>query len=79
MKIKTINNHCTVVYTQDRNSDTYSAIVFSYDTPVIRYNGVAGRFERLWSGWSATTQRDINKAFPMANMTKKKWNEMEVM
>lgn len=70
MKIRTINNHCTIVYNGNE------VTVFSYDTPVLRIDN-NGSLHRLWSGWSATTQRDINTACNVG-MTKKIWEAMSV-
>lgn len=75
MTIKTINSHCVAVHTEDTNGN-FSCTVFSYDTPVFRVNS-DNTFSRLWNGWSATTQRDINKAVNVG-LTKKMWDEMEV-
>lgn len=75
MTIKTINSHCVAVHAEDTNGN-FSCAVFSYDTPVFRVNS-DNTFSRLWSGWSATTQRDINKAVNVG-LTKKVWDEMEV-
>lgn len=77
MKIKTINSHCTVVY-KETHDKSIKAIVYSYNTPVI-YEDENGKIFRLWDGWSITTQRDINKAIPLVNMTKKKWKTIPVV
>lgn len=78
MNVKTINAHCVVVYTDDKNNCTFSATVFSYDTPVLHYNGKTETLHRLWGGYSATTMRDINRAFSWQKMTKKVWDSMPV-
>lgn len=72
MTIKTINSHCVVVY----SFETGAITVFSYDTPVFRVDA-DGVFHRLWNGWSATTQRDINKAVNVG-MSKKIWDSMPI-
>ena len=77
MKIKTINSHCVVIYKETYNK-SIKAIVYSYDTPVI-YHDENGKIFRVWDGWSITTQRDINKAIPLVNMTKAKWDKMPVV
>ena len=74
--IKTINCHCTVVYSHVREGAGIDTTVFSYDTPVLRVDNESN-IHRLWSGWSTTTQRDINKAVNV-NMTKSKWDSMKV-
>ncbi len=78
MNCKIINAHCAVVSTRDESGDTYSVTIYSYNTPVLHYDGQTGNFHRLWDGWSLTTQRDINSALPYVGMTKKKWDKMEV-
>lgn len=42
-------------------------VFFSYGTPVLAIDcsGMSPRLVRLWDGWSATTQRHINKALDM--------------
>lgn len=72
MRIRTINNHCVSVY----SSETGAITVFSYDVPVFRVDA-NGTFHRLWNGWSATTQKDINKAVNVG-MNKKTWESMPV-
>ena len=78
MHIKTINTHCVVVYTSDKNGCTYSATIFSYDTPVLHYDGKTETLHRLWGGYSATTIRDINRSFLWQKMNKKTWDAMPV-
>lgn len=72
MRIRTINNHCVFVYDFASGSVT----VFSYDTPVLRVDA-DNSLHRLWSGWSATTQKDINKAVNVG-MNKKTWESMPI-
>lgn len=78
MKIKTVNSHCAVVYTHLPGGVGIRSTVFSYDTPVLTVTE-NNNILRHWSGWSATTQRDINRAFPGVNMTKTKWDKMPVI
>lgn len=78
MTIKTINSHCAVVYTCVSSGVGIRSTVFSYDTPVLTITENNDIF-RHWSGWSATTQRDINRAFPGMGMTKTKWDKMPVV
>lgn len=77
MKIKTINSHCVAVYSHVSSGAGIRATVFSYDTPVFHIDE-NNSLHRLWDGWSATTQQDINKAFPGVNLTKKVWDSMPV-
>lgn len=78
MNIKTINSHCVLVLTDDKNGCTWSATVFSYDTPVLHCDGATNKLYRLWGGYSATTLRDINRAMPWQHMDKKTWDKMPV-
>lgn len=51
-------------------------ILKSYNTDVCRINRNSGEFERLWSGWSATTARHINDFCGQHNLprlSKKEW------
>lgn len=73
INIKTINNHCVVVYTEK------ALLVYSYDTLVIAKNRKTGQLFRCWNGYSATTLRDINKALNNDTITKAKWDKMEVV
>ena len=74
MKINTVNAHCVKVY----NSDTNTCTIFSYDTPVFSCD--SDGFHRLWSGYSATTLRDINTCIVgvRGKLTKKEWDAMPV-
>ena len=78
MKIKTINSHCVAVYHKRPSDGLYRVTVYSYDTPVLTGTEEC-EFIRHWSGWSLTTQRDINKAIPDAHMTKATWDKMPVV
>lgn len=68
-----INPHCTVIYTKEQTT------VVSYDVPVIVRSTKTRKFYRLWNGYSVTTLRDINKAFPFDHITKEKWVKMPVI
>lgn len=82
MTIKNICNNCQVV----QDGDTFT--IFSYGTPVWRVvRGPHGEpmegTGSLWAGWSATTQRHINKAADhiggMVKMTKAIWEKLPVI
>lgn len=56
-------------------------ILFSYDTPVCKYNKKNRLFTRLWGGYSATTMRHVNSflyhySLPWGD--KKWWTSLEV-
>ena len=83
MTIKNICNNCQIL-TGARRADR-GHIVFSYGTPVLAFDCSTNdiRLVRLWDGWSATTQRHINKALDFYGMNsyhinKEKWQKMEV-
>lgn len=76
MTIKTINNHCTVVYNRVPHGVGIETTVFSYDTAVLKIDA-ENKLHRLWDGWSATTQKDINKAVNVG-MNKATWESMVV-
>lgn len=51
-------------------------ILKSYNTDVCRINRNSGEFERLWSGWSATTAKHINDflgQYGFPRLSKKEW------
>ena len=78
ISINTINPHCTTVTERVPDGCGIRVTVFSYDTPVLRideHNNIA----RLWDGWSATTQRDINRAISNLGMNKSRWQSMPVV
>lgn len=52
-------------------------VCMSYGTPVLAMD-TFGHVSRLWSGWSVTTQKHINKGFPGLKLTKKMWDAMPV-
>lgn len=64
-------------------TDSEKTVIFSYETPVFAipigdYNGGL----RLWSGWSATTQRHINKTlnlYGFDHINKATWDKMPVV
>lgn len=80
MTIKNICTNCQVV------EDDRIFTIFSYGTPVYRViRGPHGEplkgTGRLWSGWSATTQKHINKAFEHiggVKINKKMWLKMPI-
>lgn len=79
MKMINVCTNCQVVETEQGN------VVFSYGTPVFSIydtmGGVSMGNRRLWNGWSATTQRHINKAldlYGIPHIDKAKWMKMPV-
>lgn len=76
IKVNTINAHCTKAWEPEKNE----CIIYSYDTPVLSVD--ENGYHRLWSGYSATTIKDINSAgFPIISgyqMTKKEWDKMPI-
>lgn len=59
--------------------------LYSYNTPVLMWDGE--KLHRLWSGWSATTQRHANaflwhigrcQKISFVTVTKAWWNSMPV-
>lgn len=79
MTMKNICNNCQLVSTAEHE------VVFSYGTPVLAIldKGENGNMmhRRLWSGWSVTTQRHINKAldlYGLAHVNKKQWDAMPI-
>lgn len=77
MRITTINNHCVLVSNPVNYGVGIENIVFSYDTPVLKIDA-NNNVKRLWSGYSVTTLRDINKAVNGLNLKKKDWDKMTV-
>lgn len=77
--IKTVNNHCVIVSDAKRK---YVYYIYSYDTLVLTVNGYGSGIilHRDWSGYSATTLRDINKCLELLHisvkMNKKLWDEL---
>lgn len=57
--------------------DDDTAILYSYDTPIIRYR--YGVYTKLWDGYSATTMRHIKefcKQVDGINVNKKWWTAL---
>lgn len=78
MTIKTINSHCVVVFNEVNSGCGSESTIFSYNTPVLKIDS-HNNLHRLWSGWSATTQRDINRATNnVLNINKKMWEAMPI-
>lgn len=80
MKMINVCTNCQVVETNGHE------IIFSYGTPVLSIldHGDNGKMKhsRLWSGWSATTQRHINKAldlYGLDHINKMAWDKMPVV
>ena len=74
MKLVNICNNCQLVTTGENN------IVFSYGTPVFVMSQ-GHHHRRLWNGWSATTQKHINKCLDymgLSHINKKVWDSMPV-
>lgn len=76
MNIRTINPHCTAVYESAPSGCGIRTTVFSYDTKVFTLDE-ENKPHRHWSGWSVTTQRDINSVANIG-MTKRVWEAMPV-
>lgn len=83
MTVKNICNNCQLISTNGHD------VVVSYGTPVLSIldRGESGKMyhTRHWAGWSATTQRHINKALDMmpggnryGKMNKATWEKMTV-
>lgn len=59
-----------------------SATLKSYDTNVAKFNADTGKIEKLWDGYSATTQRHINEFSEQMTgrpLWKHEWDKMEVI
>ena len=85
MTIKNICTNCQIVCGAGKADRAY--VIFSYGTPVLAVDcsGMENRLVRLWDGWSATTQRHINKALNMmpggnrfGKITKSMWLKMPI-
>lgn len=81
MKLTNVCTNCQIVCGAGKANRAY--VVFSYGTPVFALNcsGMKPRMVRIWSGWSATTQRHINKALDHlghSHINKAVWEKMEV-
>lgn len=85
MMLTNVCTNCQIVCGAGKADRAY--VIFSYGTPVLAVDcsGVENRLVRLWDGWSATTQRHINKALEMmpggnryGKMSKAIWENMTV-
>ena len=81
MKLTNICTNCQIICGAGKADRAY--VVFSYGTPVLALDcsGMKPRMVRLWSGWSATTQRHINTALDYLgkpHINKATWEKMEV-
>ena len=78
MELNNICNNCQVVEMPGKS------VIFSYGTPVLSITGNSGNYmlHRHWDGWSATTQRHINKSLDFlgfsSKFNKKMWDSMAV-
>lgn len=74
MKLINICNNCQMLETEEE------CVIFDYGTAVLAIDSV-GKYRRLWSGWSITTQRHINKALATLGrngVSKADWYDMPV-
>lgn len=83
MKLVNLANNAQLTIGAGNANRAY--VVWSYGTPVLAIDcsGQTPRMVRLWDGWSATTQRHINKALdyigkPHVIINKAAWEKMEV-
>ena len=85
MKMTNVCTNCQIICGAGKANRAY--VIFSYGTPVLAVDcsGMEPYLVRLWDGWSATTQRHINKALNMmpggnhyGKMTKATWEKMTV-
>lgn len=85
MNIKNVCTNCQIICGAGKADRAY--VIFSYGLPVaaIDCSGMKPRLVRLWDGWSAATQRHINKALdamPGGNrygkITKATWLKMPI-
>ena len=81
MKLTNICTNCQIICGAGKADRAY--VVFSYGTPVLALDcsSMKPRMVRLWSGWSATTQRHINKALDCLghpHINKAVWDKMEI-
>ena len=81
MKLTNICTNCQIICGAGKADRAY--VVFSYGTPVLALDcsGMKPRMVRLWSSWSATTQRHINKALDYLehpHINKAVWDKMEI-
>lgn len=85
MMLTNVCTNCQIVCGAGKANRAY--VIFSYGTPVLAVDCAGARpcLVRLWDGWSATTQRHINKALDMmpggnryGKMDKATWEKMTV-
>lgn len=85
MMLTNVCTNCQIICGAGKADRAY--MIFSYGTPVLAVDcsGMENRLVRLWDGWSATTQRHINKALDMmpggnhyGKMTKAIWESMAI-
>lgn len=81
MELTNICTNCQIICGAGNANRAY--VVFSYGTPVLAIDcsGMENRLVRLWSGWSSTTQRHINKAldlYGLPHISKAQWEKMPV-
>lgn len=85
MMLTNVCTNCQIICGAGKANRAY--VIFSYGTPVLAVDcsGMENRLVRLWDGWSATTQRHINKALDMmpggnhyGKMSKARWEGMTV-
>lgn len=72
-----LNNVCTNCQMVSVNG---VSVVFSYGTQVLSIDR-DGKLHRLWSGWSVTTQKHINKVLSLCGLpsiNKAAWEKMPV-
>lgn len=80
MTVRNICNNCQLISTNGHD------VIVSYGTPVLSIldHGENGKMyhTRHWTGWSATTQRHINKAldlYGLDHINKTQWKKMPVI
>ena len=85
MMLTNVCNNCQIICGAGKADRAY--MIFSYGTPVLAVDcsEMEPRLVRVWDGWSATTQRHINKALDMmpggnhyGKMNKATWEKMTV-
>lgn len=83
MKMTNVCTNCQIICGAGKANRAY--VIFSYETPVLAVDcsGMSPRLVRLWSGWSMTTMRHINKALDLIHagrwrISKTDWDKMEV-
>ena len=85
MMLTNVCTNCQIICGAGKADRAY--MIFSYGTPVLAVDcsEMEPHLVRLWDGWSATTQRHINKALDMmpggnhyGKMNKATWEKMTV-